>query len=350
MDISRRHMIGAGVALLSWGSISGGCAAQDEKTMPKDIKANASSAWSSSTSLPLAVQEIYPALHANRVHQAGGFIATNGRISGPTDKHFSWQPGDEIWREEIPLPTKRHHPQLISFKGQLLALAGFESRDAQSVWIMQNSGWALSSEGEWINAPNLPAPCGEAVLGITSDGHLHLAGGRTPTGLANAGWQDHGDTDHHFVLSGIGEKWERAAPCLSKRNSAAGDIINGALHIVGGRQVGGGNVTTHEVYDSQEDRWREAAPMPQAQGGLAAAALGGKLYAFGGEYFDNGGGVYPESWVYDPKTYSWESLPDMPSPRHGLGAVTLGADIYVIGGAKQASGVDTSPIVERFRP
>ena len=126
--------------------------------------------------------------------------------------------------------------------------------------------------------------------------------------------------------------------------------MDGKLHIVGGRQVGGGNLANHEVYDSNEDRWREAAPMPQAQGGLAAAAIGGKLYAFGGEYFDNGGGVYPESWVYNPKTDSWEILPDMPSPRHGLGAVTLGEDIYVIGGAKQASGVDTSPIVERFRP
>jgi len=40
----------------------------------------------------------------------------------------------------------------------------------------------------------------------------------------------------------------------------------------------------------------------------------------------------------------------MPSPRHGLGAVTLGSSIYVIGGAKQASGVETSPIVESFTP
>ena len=342
MDLSRRHIIGAGVAALSWGSISGGCAAQDTKAI--------SSGWDFSTPLPLAVQEIYPALHGDRVHQAGGFIATNGRISGPTNKHFSWQPGEEVWREETPLPTARHHPQLISFKGQLLAVAGFESRDAQSVWIMQNSGWALNSDGQWGNIPDLPAPCGEAVLGITSDGQLHLAGGRTPIESANAGWQDHGDTDHHFVLSGISGKWERAAPCLSKRNSAAGAVINGQLHIIGGRQVGGGNLAVHEVYDSREDRWREAAPMPQAQGGLAAAALEGKLYAFGGEYFDNGGGVYPESWMYDPQIDSWTALTDMLTPRHGLGAVTLGSSIYVIGGAKQASGIDTSPIVERFRP
>jgi len=109
-------------------------------------------------------------------------------------------------------------------------------------------------------------------------------------------------------------------------------------------------VATHEVYDHKEDRWRNAAPLPQAQGGLAAASLGGKLYAFGGEYFDNGGGVYPESWIYSPENDSWEPLPDMRTPRHGLGAVSLNNVIYVIGGAKQASGVDTSATVERYIP
>jgi hypothetical protein len=92
----------------------------------------------------------------------------------------------------------------------------------------------------------------------------------------------------------------RALP--TARNSAASVVIGDNWHIVGGRTVSGGNTPAHDVYDANEDRWRPAAPMPQGQGGLAAAALGGKLYAFGGEYFDNGGGVYPESWAYEPTT------------------------------------------------
>lgn len=341
MTFSRRHMMLSGAAALSWG-----CSAQ----LPTSAKDKAVSGWAASTSLPIALQEIYPATHKGRIHQAGGFIAKDGRISGPTDNHFSWQPGEGTWRKDTPLPTARHHPQLISFKGQLLAIAGFESPSPEAVWTMQKSGWALGENGIWETMPDLPAPCGEAVLGVTGDEYLHLAGGRTPVGSANATWQDQGDTDHHFVLSDIDGTWERAAPCLSKRNSAAGAVIDGRLHIVGGRQVGGGNVTTHEVYDTRDDSWREAAPLPQAQGGLAAAALGGKLYAFGGEYFDNGGGVYPESWAYNPKTDNWDALTDMPNPRHGLGAVTLGASIYVIGGAKEAGGFQTSAIVERFTP
>lgn len=82
--------------------------------------------------------------------------------------------------------------------------------------------------------------------------------------------------------------------------------------------------------------------MPQGQGGLAAASVGGKLYAFGGEYFNNGGGVYAESWEYDPATDNWNALPDMPHPRHGLGAVSVGDEIYVIGGALEVGGNKTS--------
>ncbi|OZB13986.1 MAG: galactose oxidase, partial [Hyphomonas sp. 34-62-18] len=79
-------------------------------------------------------------------------------------------------------------------------------------------------------------------------------------------------------------------------------------------------------------------------------AVGGKLYAFGGEYFDNGGGVYPEAWMYDPAGDAWQPIAPMPHPRHGLGAVTLDGTIYVIGGALKASGVDTSALVELYRP
>ena len=332
--------------------------------------------WNAATHLPEPVQEIYPCRHDGRIHLAGGFVAENGRITGPTDAHHVWVPGpwtirrdgDDVrsvqsgeWKQAASLPRARHHPHLISFDNTLLAIGGFEAPSSDAIWAMQSKGWSIGQMPYpdnitngfieiWTSMPELPAPCGEAVLGITGDHMLHLAGGRTPKGVANANWQDHIDTDHHFVLMDLTSKWESAAPCLTKRNSAAGGVIDGNLHIVGGRTVGGGNVAAHEVYDYKEDRWRMAAPMPQDQGGLAAATLGGKLYVFGGEYFSNGGGVYPESWVYDPAHDTWEPLADMPTPRHGLGAVALNGLIYVIGGAKQASGVDTSAVVEAFRP
>ena len=363
------------VAAASAGLVScNGAALQPEmpKTPPRDT------GWSMAPSLPEAVQEIYPCSHKGRLHVAGGFTAQmqgqaqERRINGPTAAHYSYSAGEAAWREELALPAARHHPHMISFQGRLLAFAGFESSAgdnafAQGAWTIQSTGWVMpdnpaqsdkgaSGEEQWQTMPALPAPAAEAVIGITGDGALHLAGGRTwAVEGQTGGWRDHIDTDHHFVLTelsgpDLSGSWARAAPCPHRRNSAAGAVINGNLHIIGGRQVGGGNLAHHSVYNYKEDRWHSLAPLPQAQGGLAAASLGGMLYVFGGEFFDNGGGVYPQSWVYDPSKDIWQALPDMPHPRHGLGAVSLGRSIYVIGGAEQASGIDTSARVEVYTP
>lgn len=307
--------------------------------------------WSPGSALPFPVQEIYPCAHDGAVHLAGGFVATDGRITGPTDKHHFWRPDGKGWRPSTPLPAARHHPHLASWRGQLWSFGGFESPAPDAIWTMQASGWVFdTAAGSWSPAPALPLPCAEAVMLTGGTGLLHIAGGRSPAASANANWQDQADQMHHFVMDDPRGPWREAAPCLTARNSAAGAVLDGRLHIVGGRSVAGGNTAAHEVYEPAEDRWRTAAPMPQAQGGLAAAELGGRLYAFGGEYFDNGGGVYPEAWAYDPATDSWSALEPMPHPRHGLGAVTLDGVIHVIGGALKASGVKTSAIVELYRP
>jgi hypothetical protein len=47
---------------------------------------------------------------------------------------------------------------------------------------------------------------------------------------------------------------------------------------------------------------------------------------------------------------AWTAIAPMPHPRHGLGAVTLDGAIHVIGGALKASGVETSALVEIYRP
>jgi len=347
-NFSRRSLLLYGMA----GCLTGCGKAVSEPHAEKGGETVVRGEWSKAPSLPEALQEIYPCRHKDSLHLAGGFVAQNGRINGPTNAHQSWAPDMAEWQAETPLPIARHHPHMISFKTRLLAFAGFESPDASSVWTIQKTGWILSEDGlAWGSLAALPAPAAEAVTGITGDGYLHLAGGRTWAADNKTGnWQDHIDTDHHFVLTDIDGSWERAAPCPYRRNSTAGGVLEGKLHIVGGRQVGGGNLAHHSVYDHQADRWDMLAPLPQAQGGLAASNLDGKLYAFGGEFFNNGGGVYPQGWVYDPVSDSWQALPDMPNPRHGLGAVTLGESIYVIGGALQASGVETSALVEVFRP
>ncbi len=322
-----------------------GCTGRTDPSLPP-IEALPGN-WETSAALPYAIQEIYPCLHQERIHLGGGLIAIDGEITGATKQHVSWAPGEEEWRAETPLPLELHHPQLVSFKDQLLLIGGFH-RWGDATWIMQTFCWRLH-EDEWHSAPELPQPNGESVAAVI-DGALHLCGGRKPKGKLNTDWNHHTDISDHFVLTGLDAAWERSAPLPTARNSAAAAMLGTNWHVVGGRTVSEGNTAVHEVYDAKEDRWRIAAPMPQGQGGLAAASVGGKLYAFGGEWFNDGGGVYKEAWVYDPASDAWSAIADMPTPRHGLGAVAIEGDIYVIGGAAKAGGNATSDLVEVFTP
>lgn len=306
------------------------------------------STWRLGPALPEAVQEIYPTLHNGMIHLAGGFVSDGETISGATDRHVALDISLNTWAELPPLPTARHHPNLISFGNHLLAIGGFEVQSADAVWVMQPGVWKFDGQ-HWSDAPALPQPNGESVTGVLND-VLHVCSGRKPTDAANANWNDHSDISDHFILSDLESAWESAAPLPTARNSAAAAVIGSNWHVVGGRTVTGGNTPAHEVYDANEDRWRTAAPMPQGQGGLAAASVGDRLYAFGGEFFDAGGGVYPEAWMYDPSQDAWSPIPDMPHPRHGLGAVAVGDEIYVIGGALEVGGSKTSNLVEIFTP
>ena len=303
--------------------------------------------WHAGPALPFPVQEIYPCLHDGKLHLAGGFIAENGEITGPTSAHHALDPATGLWTPRAPLPVARHHPQLVSLGGSLHCLGGFEA-DEDGVWQMKSDMWVYSEpQDDWERAPGLPVPNAESVVGvIRSD--LYLAGGRIPKGERNLDWRDHVDTARAWRFSR--SHWEDIAPMPTARNSATGGAMDGRLHVVGGRTVSGGNTAVHEAYDPWSDRWERLAPMPKAQGGLASAVIGNRLYVFGGEYLEGSGGVFADAWVYDAIADKWAALPDMPEPRHGLGAVAYQGDIYVIGGARQAGGSQTSAAVEIYTP
>jgi len=308
--------------------------------------------WQIMSALPRRVQEIYPTVLGQHIYLAGGLEAREGPdVDSINDQLFILAaPSDpaSVWESRAPLPEPRHHPNLVGHGRFVFAIGGFRAGNG-GIWEMlpNTTRYELASD-QWTEMAPMPVQYAETCA-VSLGGLIHVATGRQPNGSTNANWPDHGDRGDHFAYDASKDSWTRRAPNPNPRNSAAGAVLNGQFHIVGGRRVNDGNSVHHEAYDPVADAWQTRAPLPQAQGGLAAAVAGGKLVAFGGEYFDNGGGVYPQVWVYDPETDHWNAGPDMLTPRHGLGGVSLGGEIYAIGGASSASGRNTSNLVERLR-
>jgi hypothetical protein len=316
------------------------------------------SRWSEGVRLPFAVQEIYPTLWRGRLVVGGGFRSTSGgpvtKIADlrPSADVLAKSPGGDRWDALPSLPEPRHHPLLAVLGGRLLAVGGF-SATPEAVWTMQAQCWTLDRGAKaWREGPLLPAPQAEVAAGVL-DGRLIVAGGRTPWDGQNGQYADHRDTGAAWVLAPGAKRWEPLPPLPTPRNSSAAAVLNGRLHVAGGRVVRDGglvNLTVHEAWDPARERWVTLAPMPEARGGHAAAVAAGKLWCFGGESFGPHGRAHDEVFAYDPLADRWESVATMPFPLHGLGAVAADRAIHLIGGAREVGGRATQPSHHIFTP
>ena len=320
MAITRRTFTASSAALLA--------ACQNGAQAPPPP---ASGAWRSAPAMPYAVQEIYPALHDGAIWIAGGF---SPQALGATKRVIVFDIAANTWRDAPALPDPAHHVHLSALNGALYAIGGFRGGLTRMQWICVPRVLRLDGD-RWIEGPALPKPIGEAVP-LVHDNRIHLIGGRSPAGEANSDWNDQADIADHFVLSAGASAWERAAPLPLARNSAAGAVLNGALHVISGRTVASGQTPAHHIYDPQTDTWRDGAPYPEPRGGLAAATLDDAIIAGGGEIFEPGS-VGTALYRLDASG-EWRAFETLPTPRHGHCFIVADGTLYALGGAQRPGG------------
>lgn len=330
MTLTRRSFALAGAAVPFLAACQNGA---------QSPRAQASAGWRSAPDMPYAVQEIYPALHEGAIWIAGGF---SPQALGATRRVIAFDIAANTWREGPELPEPSHHVHLASLGGALYAIGGFRGGLTRTQWICVPRVLRLDGD-QWVEAPPLPKPIGEAVP-LVHDDRIHLIGGRSPSSAANNDWNDQADVGDHFVLSAGATSWERAAPLPMPRNSAAGAVLDGALHVISGRTVASGQTDAHHIYDPRTDTWSEGAPFPEPRGGLAAATLNGAIVAGGGEIFDPGS-VGAALYRLDGAG-AWRQFETLPTPRHGHGFIATNDALYALGGAQRPSGNGTLASVD----
>ena len=176
--------------------------------------------WTSGPSLPIRVQEIYPAVLSGTIYVAGGLSPDTGTGSiGITDRVFALTPGASQWRERARLPLPVHHPNLVAMEGYLYAIGGFTAENG-GAWSMSRAVRLYDqSRNQWSAGPDMPYPFAETVAAELA-GRLHVVTGRRPAGRANSQWNHHADTNAHIILDPATGNWLTAPPAPTARTAS----------------------------------------------------------------------------------------------------------------------------------
>jgi N-acetylneuraminic acid mutarotase len=307
------------------------------------------SPWTDLPAIPGPVQEIYPAVVGDKIVVGGGFGKAEKDAKGPRieDRCFIYDAAGKTWKEGPNLPVKRHHFYLVDRGEAVLAMGGYEVK-GDKIWNMQAGVFTLNAgQTKWSPGPDLPVARGEFAAG-SIDGTVIVTAGRKKVGEKTGDRGDHTNAPETILLKPGASEWVKGKPIPSVRMSCAAVVLNGRLHVLGGRVQTGDkqssytNSTAHESYEPVTDSWKKHAPLPKPVAGIAATAMDGKLFLFGGEDDKPPYEVYTHVWIYDPAKNQWTEEGHLPRPLHGHGAVTMKDGIHLLGGSILSGGTGTT--------
>lgn len=190
--------------------------------------------------------------------------------------------------------------------------------------------------GSWSTAAVLPAGAMAGTSGAWR-GEWFLAGG-------NSGLDGGDDTDSMVddlrIYDFEADSWSAGTSMPARRDRTAGDMLDGKLHVVGGRAPGGGwnagdgPSASNYIYDVSAGSWSSGAALPVALDSAGGFAYGGYLYILGGR--DATGSQVATLYRHDPAADEWLTLAAMPEALESPDFGVVDGVLWVYGGTDAA--------------
>src|ERR1043165_630721 len=243
--------------------------------------------WMKAAPFPEPDEELYGVAANGKMYVLGGFGNARG-------KNYEYDPAGDKWTKKAPMPRPAHHQAMVEYQGKIYVFGGF-------------------------------------VAPMTG-----------PQG----GWEP---IDNAWVYDPATDAWRNLAPMPIKRGSAAANLVNGKVYVMGGATTAEGskdtaisnattsnNLTRNDVYDIASNSWSAGAPMALARNHMFSGVVNGKIYIIGGRVAHAFVAASQNTDVveeYDPATNTWgPQMTKMPTARSGGGWATYNGKIYVAGG------------------
>lgn len=295
----------------------------------------AGSGWQVRAPLPEARTEVTATSDGERIYLIGGFGQDSLQPSLPRAM-YAYSPKADQWEKLGDIPAGVHHAGFAYHDGKLFIIGGY--RDHAFNPTDKLHIYDLK-RGDWRSGAPMPTPRG-SVVAVVIDGKIHVVGGKTDRDTSVATLE---------VYDPVSDSWKRRRDMMTGRDHLGAAAIDGKLYVIAGRAGNDFEMIANEVYDPATDTWQRAANLPTGRSGVGVTTHDGRIYVFGGETFSEQRRTFNNVERYDPAADRWDALAPMPTARHGMGVVSHDGSIYTIAGGPGA-GLTFSSVNEVFTP
>lgn len=241
-----------------------------------------------------------------------------------------YDPKKDKWVSMNSMSKKRHKHALITFEGQLYAIAGSDKKNRPNPSVERFD----PEKNKWSSMQRLANKRTELKAAVLN-GYIYAVGGKNTVPMQLV---------ERYEPSN--NKWIKCKPMTYRRHRHGVAVVAGELFVIGGRGCANvGALASVERYDPELDEWTEVASMRNKREGLGVAVLNGQVYAVGG--FSDAGYLKTVE-RYNPDLNTWTDVPPMQSQRAYLAVAAIGGQLYAAGGQeKDKVGLAS---VERYDP
>ena len=258
-------------------------------------------------------------------------VGTKLHIAGGGAPQQAYDPNANTWADETLVLDRTDHVQGVAVGGRIFYIGGLDldvgypDGEIGAVEIYDPAAPA----GQQVSA-GTPMPAGRerGAGGVAAyKGRIYYVGGLH--GGSAVKWVD--------VYDPVTDTWEPLPDMPSARDHFHAVVLDGKLHVIGGRAGDLASTTgDHDAYDLEAKTWADLAALPTPRGGYGAAVIDGEIVVIGGETTAAALATV-EAYLPGSTGGTWRALPAMPTARHGIQAAACSGAIYVAAGGKSPS-------------
>lgn len=212
----------------------------------------------------------------------------------------------------------------------------------------------FNHNARWVTKPAVPVGATARVVLVTLEGVAHAL-------------LDGGQVLRFEEKDGT---WRQVTQLPVPRAGFGAAVLEGRLHVLGGKDEHGRPLAHHAAWEPKTDRWTELSPMPTARTEPGVVSADGWLFALGGLE------SWPLPWwtgesklsrpallsrllhssaeaaVYDARKDAWLEASGLSSPRSRFGVAVVRGRIHVVGGERKRLLLPARPVSrhEQFDP